>query len=112
MAKDRGQSIKDDKLAEVLRRDGASKAKAARIADAKAAGTLDHRGTQLEDRTKADLTKEARDRDRCGEQQCRDGEASGLACPIAPRSLNIGPFQCDPASVATATEGESHPLRR
>ena len=61
MAKDHGPAIKDDKLYEDLRRDGASKSKAARIANAKAAGTLDHRGSELEDRTKADLLKEARE---------------------------------------------------
>ncbi|KQS04767.1 Rho termination factor [Sphingomonas sp. Leaf357] len=61
MAKDHGPSIKDDKLYEDLRRDGASPEKAARIANAKAAGTLKHRGTELEHRTKADLLKEARE---------------------------------------------------
>ncbi|QQV75911.1 Rho termination factor N-terminal domain-containing protein [Sphingomonas aliaeris] len=60
MAKDHGPAIKDDKLYEDLRRDGASKSKAARIANAKAAGTLDHRGSELEDRSKDDLMKEAR----------------------------------------------------
>ena len=61
MAKDHGPTVKNDKLYEDLRRDGASKEKAARIANAKAAGTLDHRGTDLENRTKADLLKEARE---------------------------------------------------
>jgi hypothetical protein len=61
MAKDHGPAIKDDKLYEDLRRDGASKSKAARIANAKAAGTLDHRGSELEDRSKDDLMKEARE---------------------------------------------------
>jgi hypothetical protein len=60
MAKDHGPTVKNDKLYEDLRRDGASKEKAARIANAKAAGTLDHRSTHLEDRSKADLEKEAR----------------------------------------------------
>lgn len=60
MAKDHGPTVKDDKLYEDLRRDGASKGKAARIANARAAGTLDHRGTGLEDRSKADLMQEAR----------------------------------------------------
>ena len=59
MAKDHGPGVKDDKLYEDLRRDGASKQKAARIANAKAAGTLDHSGEQLDERTKADLMKEA-----------------------------------------------------
>lgn len=61
MAKDHGPSVKDDTLYEDLRRDGASKEKAARIANAKAAGTLDHRSTALEDRAKDDLMKEARE---------------------------------------------------
>lgn len=60
MAKDHGPGVKDDTLYEDLRKDGASKAKAARIANAKAAGTLDRRGSGLEDRTKDDLLKEAR----------------------------------------------------
>ena len=61
MAKDHGPSIKDDKLYEDLRDHGASPEKAARIANAKAAGTIDHRGGgNLEDRTKDDLLEEAR----------------------------------------------------
>ncbi|TPG17650.1 Rho termination factor [Sphingomonas koreensis] len=59
MAKDHGSQIKDDKLYEELRKQGDSKEKAARIANAKAAGTLDRRGSELEDRTKEDLYKEA-----------------------------------------------------
>jgi hypothetical protein len=59
MAKDHGPTVKNDKLYEDLRRDGASKEKAARIANAQAAGTLDHRSSHLEDRTKDDLEKEA-----------------------------------------------------
>lgn len=61
MARDHGPTIKDDKLYEELRKQGESKEKAARIANAKAAGTLDHRGDKLEDRTKKDLIKEARE---------------------------------------------------
>lgn len=61
MAKDHGPSVKDDELYEDLRKGGASKEKAARIANAKAAGTLEHRGDELDDRTKADLLKEARE---------------------------------------------------
>lgn len=59
-AADHGNSVKDDKLYEDLRRDGASKEKAARIANAKAAGTLKHNATELEDRSKADLYAEAK----------------------------------------------------
>ncbi|WP_422058583.1 DUF7218 family protein [Sphingomonas sp.] len=61
MAKDHGPQIKDDKLYEDLRKDGASKEKAARIANAKAEGSLDHKSTRLEDRTKEELYDEARD---------------------------------------------------
>ena len=61
MAKDHGPQIKDDKLYEELRDDGASKEKAARIANAKAGGSLDHKGTNLEDRTKDELYDEARE---------------------------------------------------
>jgi len=61
MAKDHGSSIKNDKLYEDLRDDGASKEKAARIANAKAAGTLDHRSTGLEERSKQDLYEEAKE---------------------------------------------------
>jgi hypothetical protein len=57
---DHGSQIKDDELYEKLRGEGNSKEKAARIANAKAAGTLDHRGTDLEDRTKQELYDEAR----------------------------------------------------
>ena len=61
MAKDHGAQIKDDTLYEDLREQGASKEKAARIANAKAAGTLDHPGGTLEQRSKADLLAEARE---------------------------------------------------
>lgn len=61
MARDHGPTIKDDKLYEELRKQGESKEKAARIANARAAGTLDHRGNRLEDRGKVDLMKEARE---------------------------------------------------
>ncbi|KQR81218.1 DUF7218 family protein [Sphingomonas sp. Leaf343] len=61
MARDHGPQIKDDKLYEDLLDQGNSKEKAARIANARAAGTLDHRGTHLEDRTKSDLVREARE---------------------------------------------------
>lgn len=61
MAKDHGPQIKDDKLYEELRKDGASKEKAARIANAKAEGSLDHKSTRLEDRTKDELYDEAKE---------------------------------------------------
>ena len=61
MAKDHGSQIKDDDTYEALRDDGMSKEKAARIANARAAGTLDHDSTDLEDRSKQELYDEARD---------------------------------------------------
>lgn len=60
MASDHGPQIKNDALYEDLRKRGESKEKAARIANAKAAGTLDPNGKRLETRTKADLYDEAR----------------------------------------------------
>lgn len=60
MAKDHGAQIKDDKLYEDLRKDGASKEKAARIANAKANHSLNHDSTDLEDRTKDELYDEAK----------------------------------------------------
>ncbi|MBW4330839.1 Rho termination factor N-terminal domain-containing protein [Stakelama sp. CBK3Z-3] len=59
MTKDHGNQVKDDKLYEDLRDQGASKEKAARIANAKAKGDVDHKGTKLEDRTKDELYDEA-----------------------------------------------------
>jgi predicted S18 family serine protease len=59
MARDHGPQIKDDKLYEELKKQGNSSEKAARIANAKAAGTLQHDSVRLEDRTKADLMHEA-----------------------------------------------------
>lgn len=59
MAKDHGSQIKDDKLYEDLRREGNSKEKSARIANAKAAHTLHHESTHLENRTKDELYEEA-----------------------------------------------------
>lgn len=61
MAKDHGAQIKDDTLYEELRKRGESKEKAARIANAKANGSLDHRSARLEDRTKDDLYDEAQE---------------------------------------------------
>ncbi|MEA2346681.1 MAG: hypothetical protein QOG62_468 [Thermoleophilaceae bacterium] len=63
MAKDHGASIKDDELYEELRDDGASKEKAARIANAKAGGTdVSRKGGEAEDyedRTKDELEDRA-----------------------------------------------------
>ncbi len=60
MAKDHGPQIKDDALYEELRKQGESKEKAARIANAKAAGTLAHKSTRLDDRSKVELYAEAK----------------------------------------------------
>ncbi|WP_322965919.1 DUF7218 family protein [Sphingomonas fuzhouensis] len=60
MARDHGPQIKDDGLYEELRKQGESKEKAARIANAKAKGSLDQNSTHLEDRTKDALMDEAR----------------------------------------------------
>ena len=60
---DRGPSIKDDKLYDELREDGASKEKAARIANAKAAGeNVGKKGGEAEnyeDRTVEELRDRA-----------------------------------------------------
>lgn len=60
MAKDHGPRIKNDEMYEMLREAGASKEKAARIANAQAGGTLHHRSTHLENRTKDDLYAQAK----------------------------------------------------
>jgi hypothetical protein len=63
--KDHGPSIKDDKLYEELRKDGASKEKAARIANAKAGGEdVSSKGghaEDYEDRTKDELEDRAKE---------------------------------------------------
>lgn len=60
MARDHGPQIKDDATYEALLSKGASPEKAARIANARAAGTLKPRSDSLEERTRADLYAEAR----------------------------------------------------
>ncbi|MHA6719561.1 DUF7218 family protein [Sphingomonas sp. RS6] len=59
--KDHGPQVKNDEMYEALRKEGNSKEKAARIANAKANGSLDSRGDRLEDRTKDDLYQEAQE---------------------------------------------------
>jgi hypothetical protein len=63
MAKNHGSSVKDDKTYEALRDDGASKEKAARIANAKAGGGQpSHKGgkaSKYEEQTKDDLMRKA-----------------------------------------------------
>jgi hypothetical protein len=67
MAKNHGSSVKDDKQYEGLRKQGASKEKAARIANANASGGGGNQASKkggkagkYEDRTKDDLLQEAR----------------------------------------------------
>ena len=59
MATDHGPQIKDPTLYEELLKQGNSKEKAARIANAHAAGTLQHNSVHLEDRTMKELRAEA-----------------------------------------------------
>ena len=59
--KDHGPEIKKPHMYESLRDEGMSKEKAARISNAKAEGSLDHKSTHLENRTKAELYDEAKE---------------------------------------------------
>lgn len=63
MPKDHGPSVKDDRLYEELREDGASKEKAARVANAKAGGSDVSRkggeGEDYDDRTVDELRDRA-----------------------------------------------------
>ena len=59
MARDHGPQIKDDALYEALVKQGNSPGKAARIANAHAAGTLRHNSEHLEDRTVKQLREQA-----------------------------------------------------
>jgi hypothetical protein len=65
MAEDHGPSVKDDETYEALRDDGASKEKAARIANAKAGGEdVSEKGGEAEnyeDRTKEELDERAKE---------------------------------------------------
>ena len=65
MAKDHGSSVKDDKTYEAVRKSGASKEKAARVANAKAGGGRPSQkgghASTYEDRTKAQLQRKAAD---------------------------------------------------
>jgi hypothetical protein len=61
MAKDHGPSVKDDRRYEALRRQGASKQKAARIANTgKSASRRSGESGKYEDWSKDDLMKKAR----------------------------------------------------
>ena len=59
--KDHGPEIKKPDMYESLRDDGMSKEKAARISNARAEGSLDHKSTRLENRTKEELYDEAKE---------------------------------------------------
>ena len=63
MAKDHGPSVKDDRQYEALRKKGASKEKAARIANTgrKRAGKRGGKASKYDDWTKGDLEKRARE---------------------------------------------------
>jgi hypothetical protein len=78
MAKDHGPSINDDELYEELREDGESKEKAARIANAKAAGTdVSKKGGEAEnyeDRSKEELEQRAAELDVEGRSQMSKDE--------------------------------------
>jgi hypothetical protein len=68
MTKDHGPQIKDDETYEALRDDGASKEKAARIANAKANQSMHPskkggKASRLEDRTKDELYDRAQELD-------------------------------------------------
>jgi hypothetical protein len=67
MAKDHGASVKDDEMYEALRREGASKEKAARIANEAASssrhdvGEKGGRAEDYDDRTRDELEERARE---------------------------------------------------
>lgn len=64
MAKDHGPSVKDDEQYEALRRQGESKEKAARIANAgsrSSTGKKGGHGSRYEDRTKDELYQKAKE---------------------------------------------------
>lgn len=61
MAKEHGPSVKDDKVYEALREDGASKEKAARIANAEGASKKGGTSSPYEEWTKDDLYDRARE---------------------------------------------------
>ncbi len=64
MAKDHGSSVKDDEQYEALRREGASKEKAARIANSGSRSSTGRKGgssSKYEDRSKQELYEKAKD---------------------------------------------------
>ena len=78
MAKDHGSSVKDDKTYEGLRKEGASKEKAARIANAKAGGGSPSKkggkSSKYEDQSKEQLQKKAADVGIEGRSKMNKGE--------------------------------------
>jgi hypothetical protein len=76
MAKDHGPTVKDDERYEALRREGASKQKAARIAntDPKTAGKRGGKARDYEDRTKQELEQRAREIGIEGRSKMNKGE--------------------------------------
>jgi hypothetical protein len=78
MAKDHGPSVKDDKTYEKVKKSGASKEKAARIANAKAGGgnpsKKGGKASKYEDQTKEQLQKKAADVGIEGRSKMNKGE--------------------------------------
>jgi len=79
MAKNHGASVKDDETYESLRREGASKEKAARIANAAADKSRNPskkggKASRYEDRSKQDLYELAKHRDIAGRSGMDKGE--------------------------------------
>jgi len=80
VAKNHGSSVKDDEQYEALRRDGASKEKAARIANASANSSRSTTGKKggkagaYEDRTKKELLSKAKDVGIAGRSKMSKGE--------------------------------------
>lgn len=60
MTKNHGPQVKDDAKYEALRREGASKEKAARIANSPNASKKGGKSSQMEERTKKELLEEAK----------------------------------------------------
>ncbi len=76
MAKDHGSSIKDDEQYEALRREGASKEKAARIAnsDRSQSGKKGGQSSKYDDWSKQDLQKRAKETGIEGRSKMDKGE--------------------------------------
>ena len=78
MAKDHGSSVKDDEQYEALRREGASKEKAARIANAKSGGgnpsKKGGKSSKYEDKSKDELMEKAADVGIEGRSKMNKGE--------------------------------------